>query len=292
MSAYVCFQIQLSMNRFLLGLACLAFLLLVLLAGEKQVIFPPNSVKNVVVRQVVPPPDSIQKQELSEPISPPEPDKFLYFTIDDGPSKFSDDILETAQTMQIPLTVFLVGGNLWGREYPIFIENYRREPLIELANHSFCHAKNDYDNWYLNPTAVAVDFQKNQALFEFENRFARLPGRSIWEVGKRNRNIFPNGGSSAALLRKMGWTVFGWDVEWKFFHKTGAPKGTAESVVAAIEKRVADGLLFTENHVVLLLHERHFQQKTEVEKLIRLLKNDGWIFRHLKNYPLKSAVDA
>lgn len=280
------------MNRFLLVLATLAFLLLILLAGEKQPGLPEKRIKKVISEPVLP----IQLSSETDSVELPEPStelsKFIYFTIDDGPSKFSGDLLETAQKMDVPMTVFLVGGNLWGKEYPVFIENYRREPLIELANHSFCHAGNDYDNWYLNPAAVAADFQKNQTLFEFENRFARLPGRAIWEVGKRIHHGSMNGGTSAALLHKMGWTVFGWDVEWKFFHKTGEPKGTAESVVESIRKHVRERQVFTENHVVLLLHERHFQKKMEVERLIRLLKNDGWQFRHLKNYPTKAGREA
>ncbi len=209
----------------------------------------------------------------------------VYFTIDDGPSAFSGDILAMAEAENVPMTLFLVGANCITDQRAEFINNYHASPLIEVANHSFCHAHNDYDNWYLDPGAVLRDFKKNEEKMLIENRIARLPGRAIWDLGGREKCIFPTGESSGKLLGENGFRVFGWDVEWHYFRKTGLPKGSPEQVVADIEKHLRDGEVFTKNHVVLLLHERHFQEKETVRRLIRLLKSAGYRFSFLRDYP-------
>ncbi len=236
------------------------------------------------------PADSLPK--LVEKWAAPEPHDstvaHIYFTVDDGPSAFSGEILKMAEEEGVPMTAFIVGYNCYTDERAEFVNAYHASPLVEVGNHSFCHAHNDYDNWYLDPEQVWLDFQKNEKLMLITNRLARLPGRAIWEVGSREKCIFPTGRSSGQLLAKHGYRVFGWDVEWHYDHRTGLPKESPEQVLESIERHLRDGEVFTPGHVVLLLHERHFQAKEEVRRLIRLLKSGGFAFSFLGNYPVEA----
>jgi hypothetical protein len=249
---------------------------------QKSTVSPPAIV-------VFSPPIDTQTSEISVKsdvhLSSDSIKKHIYFTVDDGPSAYSRQILEMAETEQAPMTVFLVGSNCITNERAEMVNNYHNCRLVEVGNHSFCHANNDYDRWYLNPNNVLADFQKNEKQLAIRSDIARLPGRAIWQIGNRAKCIFATGKSSGIILGKNNFRVFGWDVEWHFFHKTGLPKETPEQVMESIEKHLSEHDLFTQNHVVLLLHERHFQQLKDVRKLIRLLKSAGFEFSYLGNYP-------
>jgi Polysaccharide deacetylase len=93
--------------------------------------------------------------------------KHIYFTVDDGPSAYSRQILEMAEVEQAPMTVFLVGSNCMTNERAAMVDAYHKCRLVEVGNHSFCHANNDYDNWYFSPNNVLADFQKNEKVAEF-----------------------------------------------------------------------------------------------------------------------------
>ena len=211
--------------------------------------------------------------------------KYLYFTVDDGPSQYSDDILSVAEEMGVPMTTFLVGQHLWGNEYPKFVDAYRGSACIEMGNHSYSHANNDYDRWYLQPQQVLLDFQKNDSLYGLTNHLARLPGRSVWKQAQQQKCDVPNGCESGQLLHKNNYQVFGWDVEWNYWHKTGKPKESVAQMLAKIQKCMRLQENMTPDHVVLLLHERHFQDKATVVQLIRALRETGFEFALLKDYP-------
>lgn len=244
---------------------------------------PPPAPRKAVVEPIVR--DTLPKL-VEEKTSPSDSGHVhIYFTVDDGPSAYSGEIRKMAESEDVPMTVFLVGSNCITDQRADFVNDYHASRLIEVGNHSFCHAFNDYDRWYLNPDGVLKDFQKNDEKMLITSKIARLPGRAIWDFRKREKCIFPTGKSSGELLAKHGFEVFGWDVEWHYFHKTGLPKESPEQVVSSIEKHLREGDVFTKNNVVLLLHERHFQELEEIRRLIRLLKKAGYQFSYLKNYP-------
>lgn len=214
----------------------------------------------------------------------------VYLTIDDGPSPFSDEIMEVANEKNTKLTVFLVGNNMWSKKYRQYLNEYRNNPLIELGNHSYSHANGRYSAYYKNPNGVLLDFYKNIVEMQLPNSLARLPGRSFWTLGTRESFNQESGKQAARLLKEKGFKLFGWDIEWFYHHKTGAPKGTAEEVFSDIKYSLTKGHTFAKGHCVVLLHERHFQQKYEIAKLITLCQKEGYILEHLKNYPIPTEI--
>lgn len=210
----------------------------------------------------------------------------VYLTIDDGPSPFSDEILEVANEKKAKMTVFLVGNNMWSKQYREYLNQYRNNSLIELANHSYSHAKGKYSLYYKNPNAVLLDFYKNIVQMQLPNNLARLPGRSFWALGNKELINQESGKHAARLLRQKGFNLFGWDIEWFYHHKTGAPLGSAESIFAEIQRSIKKNQTFTRGHCVVLLHERHFQSKYEIAKLISICQREGYVLEHLRNYPI------
>jgi peptidoglycan/xylan/chitin deacetylase (PgdA/CDA1 family) len=209
----------------------------------------------------------------------------VYLTIDDGPSPFSNAIIDVAKEKNAKMTVFLVGNNMWSKKYRESLNQYRNNPLLELGNHSFSHANGKYSSYYKNPNGVLLDFYKNIVQMQLPNSLARLPGRSFWALGQKELINQESGKHAARLLQQKGFKLFGWDVEWFYHHKTGAPKGSAEQVFAEIQKSLKTKQTFLNGHCVVLLHERHFQQKYEIAKLITLCQKEGYILEHLKNFP-------
>jgi peptidoglycan-N-acetylglucosamine deacetylase len=217
--------------------------------------------------------------------SPKKDTKYIYFTIDDGPSKYSDDILEIAKEKNVKMTVFLIGMNMEWKAYDKQFEDYRNSPLIEMCNHSFTHANNRYNAFYRNPNGVLMDFYKNIVKLNLTNSIARFPGSPAWMVNGRQKNVQVSRKMAANLLKDKGFRIFGWDTEWEFSYRNGAPKGKAEDVMSDIETRIKTNDTFTKNHCVLLLHEKMFQNKWEISRLITMLQQKGYVFEHLRNFP-------
>ncbi|MFZ4542773.1 MAG: polysaccharide deacetylase family protein [Saprospiraceae bacterium] len=229
--------------------------------------------------------------EVSYEPSVKDTTRYVYLTIDDGPSPFSRDILEISNTESTKMTVFLVGNNMWSKKYQQYLAEYRNSALIDLGNHSYSHAKGRYSHYYHDPNAVLLDFYKNIAEMQLPNSLARLPGRSFWSLGNKENINQESGRKAARLLKEKGFLLFGWDVEWFYDHNTGAPLGTAEKVFHEIQFSLRNNLTFEKSHCVVLLHERHFVQKREVSKLIELCKKAGFKFEHLKNYPVSKSPE-
>jgi peptidoglycan/xylan/chitin deacetylase (PgdA/CDA1 family) len=211
--------------------------------------------------------------------------KYIYFTIDDGPSGYSDEILALAKDRNVKMTVFLIGVNMEWKAFDKQFNDYRQSPLIEMCNHSYSHAHNHYNAFYRNPNGVLMDFYKNIVKLNLTNAIARFPGSPAWMVNGRQKNVQQTRKAAANLLKNKGFRIFGWDAEWEFSYRNGAPKGSAEQVMEDIETRIRTNDTFTKNHCVLLLHERMFQQKWEIARLVTMLQQKGYVFEHLRNFP-------
>ncbi len=229
--------------------------------------------------------DTVKTVKISLDSPANDTKKYIYFTIDDGPSNYSDDILEMAKEKKVKMTVFLIGMNMEWKVYDKQFNDYRQSPLIEMCNHSYSHANNRYNTFYRNPNGVLMDFYKNIVKLNLTNAIARFPGSPAWMLNGRQKNVQTSRKAAANLLKDKGFRIFGWDSEWEFSYRNGAPKGSAEQVMADIETRLRTNDTFTKNHCVLLLHERMFQQKWEIARLVTMLQQKGYIFEHLRNFP-------
>jgi peptidoglycan/xylan/chitin deacetylase (PgdA/CDA1 family) len=106
-------------------------------------------------------------------------------------------------------------------------------------------------------------------------------------IGERKKNCRQTGTTSAELLAKNGYEIYGWDVEWKYSPKDYMPEQSVVELIEEIEESCNSSMTFTPNHVVLLIHNQMFgkiHDKNNLQKLIEKLKEKGYTFEYLSAY--------
>jgi len=213
--------------------------------------------------------------------------KYIYLTIDDAPINGSTYVDSVISVEKVKTSLFLVGNPINGsKRFLRYYEAFRKNPYIEIYNHSYSHGNHKYANFYKNPASVLADFEKNQSEFNISHKIARLPGRNLWMIGERKKNCRQTGTTSAELLAKNGYEIFGWDVEWNY-NKDYTPKQSVDELMKEIEDICNSSMAFTSNHVVLLIHNQMFTKpddKNNLQELIRKLKENDFTFEYLSAY--------
>ena len=207
-------------------------------------------------------------------------DVHLFLTFDDGPVAGTDDILNNLRAKSEKATFFMIADALYttnnGRRnlHPTRL-GYVKRVIDEghlLGNHSASHSRKTYEmNGAHDPQAAVRDFADNVQFFTDAlqtiamtlpstfTTYARLPGANTWDTGSITRDggrAYGNATAGpAAALRRAGYKVYGWDVEW-------GHGGTLESpsdMVSKIEKFVAQKETEKAVQVILLAHDKHFR---------------------------------
>jgi peptidoglycan/xylan/chitin deacetylase (PgdA/CDA1 family) len=234
--------------------------------------------------------ENAKQTEIIQPDTSSPVIKTIYLSFDDGPLEGSEDINDAVNKEQIKVTVFVVGQHATSDDrMKGFYKLYENNPLIEVGNHSYSHAHNQYEAFYKNPATVLTDFQKNQKLLSIPNKIAREPGRNMWRLKDIRINDVISGAASADSLYKDGFKVFGWDIEWQHDGKTGVPIQTVDDMESLIEKRLNENKTVKKGNLVLLAHDEMFRngwEESELKQLIQKLKDKGgYRFEHLSQYP-------
>lgn len=109
-----------------------------------------------------------------------QPPYHIYLSFDDGPLEGSEDIDDAVRVEKIKINVFVVG--YYVRAVPRmrnYFQLYENNPYIELGNHSYSHAHDEYRLFYQDPESVYQDFIKNERVLQLKSKLARLPGRNM-----------------------------------------------------------------------------------------------------------------
>lgn len=217
----------------------------------------------------------------------------VYLSTDDGPLKCSGNIDAAIREAQVPLAAFVVGRHAQSKRYRSYLELYRSNPYVTLANHSYSHANGHYLDYYRHPQRVLEDFEKNRRILGLDNRLGRLPGRDSWRIGDRAYDADKTARAAADLLASHGYTLYGWDLEWTHT-QSGKPIGSAEELYRRIKAQLQRGHTYTPGHLMLLMHDQMFgtvSARTELSRLIGLLRSDPEIrLRSLEEYPRTAPV--
>lgn len=172
---------------------------------------------------------------------------------------------------------------------PHDVQLYRNNPYIEIGNHSYTHANDQYAAYYSNPEGVLADFMRNMDSLQLTTKVGRLPGRNMWRVNQRSRNDISSGIEAADLLHRNGYSLYGWDLEWMHDPHTAEPVGTADEIFSQIQKAIEQNRVFTSNHFVLLYNDEMFQngyEESELKKLVELSEaNDKYQLAQINDYP-------
>jgi peptidoglycan/xylan/chitin deacetylase (PgdA/CDA1 family) len=226
----------------------------------------------------------------SKPDVPDDPNKrYIYLTFDDGPNRGTKNLLKITNKYQIPITAFVVGKHAYdSKTQSKELKELENDKLVEIANHSYMHALNRYSEFYKNPENVIHDFDRARDSLKFKNKYARTPGRNIWRTSDINNTDIKSSKIAADELQRSGYTLVGWDLEWK---PTNAMKlkGTHQEMAKRVDSIFFNDLEKTSRHLVFLTHDQYLQDDDSVQELdlfISGLKNSNrFEFRKISDYP-------
>lgn len=216
--------------------------------------------------------------------------KKIYLTFDDGPNKGTRTVLDIMKAEQIPATFFLVGEHAIGStEQKELMDSLRSLQTIELCNHSYSHAHNKFDKFYMRPDSVLADFDKARTILQLNCMTARTPGRNIWRIDSINGTDIKASRAAADTLQKYGYKLVGWDMEWHFEPKTMQLTKTATELKMQIDSLFIRNKVKQENHLVILAHDQAYRSPSNIEELQKLVRNlkqdDNYELELIKNYP-------
>ena len=276
------------MKNFKTSLLIVSGIIICLSSCTRNIVKPGITDNSVIA--VVPPMDSVTRDSsfIIEKRSSTS-GKYIYLTIDDAPlngSRYIDSIISATK---VKTSIFMVGSPIHGsNKFKNYHERLKKNRYIELYNHSYSHANHRYAGYYKKPEQVVSDFDKNMEEFDLHHYIARLPGRNLWQLGERRKNHRQTGSEAAKLLAEKGYKIFGWDIEWKYDHKDNSPQQTIDELIEEINSLYNASGAFTQNHIVLLMHDQMFgkiNEKNDLCKLIEKLKEHDYTFEYLSNYP-------
>lgn len=215
----------------------------------------------------------------------------IYLSFDDGPILASWYLLSFVQTDSIPVNVMLVGRLAFlttaGKK---MLLAYRNNPLVEINNHSFSHARKKYKSFYSHPDKVIADILLNEDTLQLKNKILRFPGRNVWRVNGRKRDDLADAAKAADSLVKRGYRIFGWDLEWRY---DTAKRSflTAYQMFSSIIYIAQHKKSFIPEHIVILCHDQMLEDKQARIELGLFIKKvkliDNWHFTKLQNYPVQ-----
>lgn len=219
-----------------------------------------------------------------------DPDKrVIYLTFDDGPNQGTENLLKILDKRNVCATAFLVGKHAYGstkqkNDFKLLKDN----PLIELANHSFTHAHNKYTDFYKNADAVVRDFDIAKDSLKLRDKIARTPGRNIWRLNNINVTDIKSSTAAADGLKRAGYKVIGWDLEWRPSHKMTL-KGSHEAMLKKVDSIFLNDLEKTSRHLVFLTHDQYLRDTDSINELDlfieKLQKSNKFVFRKISQYP-------
>jgi peptidoglycan-N-acetylglucosamine deacetylase len=213
--------------------------------------------------------------------------KVIYFTFDDGPLTATPQLTKIINEKQIKITEFAVGKHYKSnKSFANHLEVMRRDPLIEIHNHSYSHANGKYKEFYRSPQAAANDIMDNESTIATNTKIVRMPGRDIWATPNIKRGWHQSGAKTASILLENGFKVYGWDLEWE--HRNTIPKISPERFVAQIDTLFARGRMETPNHLILLAHDEMLATehgRDDLRRIIDMLKERNYVFEFMSYYP-------
>lgn len=215
--------------------------------------------------------------------------RVIYLTFDDGPNQGTQNLLKILRKRNVCATAFVVGKHVYGsKKQQQDFEQLRKDPLIELANHSFTHAHNKYTGFYKNPDAVVQDFDTAKDSLKLHDKIARTPGRNIWRLNTITVTDIKSSTEAANSLKKAGYKVVGWDLEWKPTPSMNL-KGNHEAMLKKVDSIFLNDLEKTSRHLVFLTHDQYLTDADSINELDlfieKLQKSNKFVFRKISQYP-------
>lgn len=203
---------------------------------------------------------TVSEQEL--------PEKVVFLTFDDGPSRNTVKILDTLKQYNVPATFFLIGENLTESGTEI-----AKRALAEghmLGMHTETH---QYDKIYRSVDSFLTDYDKLAARFTEE--FGTCPAVFRFPGGSYSAYINPIKKELKEEMERRGFLCYDWNVSGE--DSVGTP------TAASIKKNIFDTIA-GQKQPIILLHDSPCSNLTAevLPEILDRLVAEGYEFRTLQ----------
>ncbi|WP_339090061.1 polysaccharide deacetylase family protein [Clostridioides difficile] len=201
--------------------------------------------------------------------------KIAYITIDDGPSKFTDEMIKTLNKYNVKATFFMIDGNM--KEYPQQVKN-----IIKNGNTAGFHSvSHDIHKLYVTSTSAKEEFDTN------DQTFYKI-------TGKHSKVIrIPYGSKPYTLqasyqaLVDAGYKIWDWDLD------TEDWRSNSSQIVQNVKNHIKNRKGEDKDQLVVLMHEKK-QSAEALDSVLKFLSDEGYEFAPVdqnqipKNYWLRN----
>ncbi|WP_242555260.1 polysaccharide deacetylase family protein [Bacillus cereus] len=201
------------------------------------------------------------KQEKGEGKKETQNKKVIYLTFDDGPGKYTQEVLNILKQENVKATFFVIGSH--AEQFPDLIKSEKQNGHY-VGLHSMTH---DYKKLYTQGSFLAEMKQVQQILQRI--------------IDKNPILCRPPYGSKPGLIQDLrdklaeaGFKIWDWTIDsldWKYNKiplEQSVPK-IVENVVSQANK----------DQEIVLMHDIHLQSVKALQEIIKQLKNKGYIFK-------------
>ena len=200
--------------------------------------------------------------------------KVIYLTFDDGPGKYTEDLLATLKKYNVRATFFVTHG------FPAYEDMIGKEAKAghTVAVHTYTH---DYATIYASTDAYWNDFNKMNDIIEKQTgkrtTLFRFPGGSSNTVSANY-----NSGIMSRLVKQAeekGYSYYDWNVSSGDAGGTTSPSGVYSNCVAGVSGRDAS---------VILCHDIKSYTVEAMDDFIEWALKEGYTFLPLTAYSPKA----
>lgn len=193
-------------------------------------------------------------------------EKTVYLTFDDGPTKYTDQILDVLAKHGVHATFYVVGSQVV--KYPETVKRIVDEGHA-IGLHSYSH---DYEKVYASVDSFLQEYEK--ALMEIQ-KITDYPVTTIRFPGGTNNNFATE--IAAEIVTEMtnrGYAIFDWNVDSGDTTET-SPEQITENIVSGCESISSDP--------IVLMHDTKEATAKSLDATITELKSLGYQFGVLSN---------
>lgn len=192
------------------------------------------------------------------------PGKVVYLTFDDGPSQYTEQLLNILDKYNVKVTFFVT--NQFSAYQDMIGEAHRRGHTI--AMHTYSHR---FQNIYASESAYYEDLNKIRAICEAQTgvtpKIVRFPGGTANTISKKYCSGIMSRLSKS--LVQNGYVYCDWNVDSNDAGGTRTKEGVAANVIADIQKK---------DRSFVLQHDTYLFSVEAVDEIISWGLTNGYTF--------------
>lgn len=194
--------------------------------------------------------------------------KVIYLTFDDGPSIYTEDILNTLDKYNVKATFFVTcSSNL--EELSKKIKEKGHTLALHTCTHKYGYVYSSEDSYFEDLEHVSSLVKEYTGI---DSKYIRFPGGSSNTVSRFNRGIMSR---LTSLVGEKGYKYFDWNVD-----SNDAAGANSEQIYA----NVMNALDSEMSIYMVLMHDTKSSTKDALDRVIKDALDKGYIFSNINEY--------